>query len=481
MKRAALVAALTAALVAVPSVASAEDEFYGIRSTPNDELVVFDSFSTAARDVVPLTGLAGVRVVALDARWATGGLYGVTRAIGGNTLRVVRIDQSTGAVTPVGPSFTPGLPPDGVAFEVHPTENRGYVVTSSDQTFGVDLVTGDVFSVPAVNPASQEISANAWFPPRGNGIIAGIALDTAADVVRLGISGGSFDVGPLGLVEDIGKDASLDVSGDGTIFMSARVGATSRVYSLSLSDGHASQSALLGYALNAFAVRQTGRVSWAAPVQQAAEGDGTTTLTLVRESPATGPAVVRWATVNGTATAGADYNGASGLVTFGRGETTRTVTVPVVQDTAVEGPETVTLALSSDDGVAVGPAGVLRINDDDATGSGADTTKPVLVAVPLTLRPSRRIVVPFGLGEPAKVSATLTLAPRTAKKAGVKPLLATASVPSAAVGTGRLTFKVKGSVLRRLPRTAKATATVTATDGAGNTTTTTAKITLKRP
>ena len=70
--------------------------------------------------------------------------------------------------------------------------------------------------------------------------------------------------------------------------------------------------------------------------------------------------LVRYATADGTATQGDDYTGVSGTLRFAPGETTKTVSVPVLDDAHDEGSETLTLTLSSprraviDDGTAVG-------------------------------------------------------------------------------------------------------------------------------
>ena len=69
---------------------------------------------------------------------------------------------------------------------------------------------------------------------------------------------------------------------------------------------------------------------------------------------------VRYATSDGSATAGADYVAASGVVRFEAGETVKTVHVAVLEDAHDEGEETMTLTLSSpfgaevSDGVATG-------------------------------------------------------------------------------------------------------------------------------
>lgn len=47
-----------------------------------------------------------------------------------------------------------------------------------------------------------------------------------------------------------------------------------------------------------------------------------------------------WSTANGTALAGSDFSPRSGQVVFAPGQTSRTVTVPVIGDTSVEADET---------------------------------------------------------------------------------------------------------------------------------------------
>jgi pectate lyase len=100
------------------------------------------------------------------------------------------------------------------------------------------------------------------------------------------------------------------------------------------------------------------------------EGDaGATTASFtVRLSAASASAVtVGYATANQTATAGSDYQAASGTVSFEPGALTRTVSVNVLGDAAIEPDETFALNLSGAvgatlaDGQAVG-----TISDDDA-------------------------------------------------------------------------------------------------------------------
>ncbi len=73
----------------------------------------------------------------------------------------------------------------------------------------------------------------------------------------------------------------------------------------------------------------------------------------------------RYATSDGTAVAGADYEAASGVVRFAPGETAKTVSVAVLNDAHDEGSETLTLALSR-------PFGA-ELADGTATGTIVNT------------------------------------------------------------------------------------------------------------
>ena len=73
---------------------------------------------------------------------------------------------------------------------------------------------------------------------------------------------------------------------------------------------------------------------------------------------------IDYATSDGTALAGLDYRATSGTLTFRPGETTKTISVPVFDDSHDEGDETLTLTLSN-------PRPASRIRLDDATAVGA--------------------------------------------------------------------------------------------------------------
>ena len=82
---------------------------------------------------------------------------------------------------------------------------------------------------------------------------------------------------------------------------------------------------------------------------------------------------VDYATSDGSATAGTDYQAASGTLTFAAGETEKTVEVAALSDTAAEDDETFTLTLSNASGATIGTASangtVTNANDAPLTAS----------------------------------------------------------------------------------------------------------------
>ena len=105
------------------------------------------------------------------------------------------------------------------------------------------------------------------------------------------------------------------------------------------------------------------------PALSVADADATSgTLSFeVTLAPAADTAVtVDWATADGTATAGADYESASGTLTFAPGETEKTVTV--LADGVAETEETLTLTLANSVGA--------EVDDATATGTIADAGEP---------------------------------------------------------------------------------------------------------
>ncbi|HEX6625388.1 MAG TPA: FG-GAP-like repeat-containing protein, partial [Pyrinomonadaceae bacterium] len=109
-----------------------------------------------------------------------------------------------------------------------------------------------------------------------------------------------------------------------------------------------------------------------------AEGSGATGAILfnVTLSAASGkPITVAYAAADGTAQAGADYQNASGVVTFNPGETSKAVAVNVFADSAIEADESFFLNLSNPTNAGLADAqGAATLRNDDGTVQFAAAT-----------------------------------------------------------------------------------------------------------
>ena len=111
----------------------------------------------------------------------------------------------------------------------------------------------------------------------------------------------------------------------------------------------------------------------------APEGDGALTFTVTLSGAADETVTVDYATTDGTATAGTDYTATSGTLTFAPGETSKTITVPISDDSTDEDNETLTLTLSN-----ASPTDV-AIDTATATGTIIDDDEPPPVELTVTI------------------------------------------------------------------------------------------------
>jgi len=91
---------------------------------------------------------------------------------------------------------------------------------------------------------------------------------------------------------------------------------------------------------------QGGTVEFASANYNADEG-GSATIAVRRTGSTIGTVAVNYLTIDGTATAGADYVAQADALLFGPGETNKVFAVSILQDSSVEPNETVTLALAN--------------------------------------------------------------------------------------------------------------------------------------
>nr|WP_277883323.1 Calx-beta domain-containing protein [Nostoc flagelliforme] len=97
-------------------------------------------------------------------------------------------------------------------------------------------------------------------------------------------------------------------------------------------------------------------------------GTPVTAITLTRTGGSDGAVSVRVDLSNGSAIAGSDYNNSSITVNFADGETSKTVTIPIIDDSILESNETINLSLSNPiNGVVIGTqnSAIVNVIDND--------------------------------------------------------------------------------------------------------------------
>ncbi len=131
--------------------------------------------------------------------------------------------------------------------------------------------------------------------------------------------------------------------------------ANSNDYSIAFSVAQPGAASLLQFSLANYSVSETG---------------STATVTVTRTLSTAVEAQVHYETSDGTARAGVDYTPAEGDLVFKVGETTKTFTVAVIDNTIVDGPRTLLLRLSDPRDADLGGqnTAVLTIQDDDGGG-----------------------------------------------------------------------------------------------------------------
>jgi hypothetical protein len=471
-----MILALVSCAVLLPSGFARAQPFLAV--TADQRLVHFDALDHTLRGVVPLKGVPGLgAIVAIDVRPATGGLYGIAQ--NGATIRLVRIDQASGALTLIGAPVGLGSSPYGLGLDFNPTTDKISFVADNDAILGFDPDTGMATIKPPPTPSIPFFTDVAWTPASA-GLAVPYALDGGIGRLDLGDGSGNYITTPNTLGLQMGGHHTIDIDPSGVMWLLVH----NVLYRVDTLTGLPTHAGSMSDPVDSLAVRLTGDIDFGAAAFGATESDGSATVTLRRAAPAESGAKVKWTTAGGTATAGADYAAAQGVVAFAPGQSTATVIIPLTDDGTTEGPERIGLHLTSVDGVPAGPDAAVVIADDDASGSVPgggvhDTTAPVLLALPAKLAAKRTLRVPFGTSEAAAATVTLKLGAKLARRVKLPATLATATLQTApGDNTAVLTLSRKAARKLRARRSTRTTAEIVAIDAAGNRATRAVKLTL---
>ena len=109
------------------------------------------------------------------------------------------------------------------------------------------------------------------------------------------------------------------------------------------------------------------------------EGSGSAVFRVSLNTESTEVVTVDYSTFDGTATAGSDYRATGGTLTFEPGDTRKTVTVPVLDDSDVEGNETFKVRLSDARNATLGDQEATGTIRDDDTDEVRPSGRPELV------------------------------------------------------------------------------------------------------
>jgi len=221
------VLACAAALLAAPATASAAEQLAGV--TEDNTLVLLRSDSPGSvRYAVPISGLpAGERIVGLDRRPATGGLYGL-----GASSRLYRIDLGSGQALALGDPFSPLLDGSQFGFGINPVGDAGRAVSNNRQNLRLNLDNGRVIQAdaplqyaagdPGAGSVPSVVGAAYGNPTPGATTTTLYGIDAGRDVLvrQDGNDGTLHTIGALGV--DVTGPGGFDVAENNVAYAALR-------------------------------------------------------------------------------------------------------------------------------------------------------------------------------------------------------------------------------------------------------------------
>ncbi|HEX7149841.1 MAG TPA: Calx-beta domain-containing protein [Thermoanaerobaculia bacterium] len=278
------------------------------------------------------------------------------------------------------------------------------VLTTAVTSAGTTTISGTFASLPSV-PFTLEFFSSPAADPSGYGEGAVFLGRTAIATDAAGLASFSFAAPAVTQGHVVTATAKHDLTNDTSEFS------------------------------NAVAVTSAGVVQFSAATYAQSEGSGSVTLTVTRSGSSGVPATVDYNMTNGTAGA-LDYLASGGTLTFAAAETSKTIVVPIVNDTRDEPDETFIVTLSNPGGASLGTPSTTTVTivDDEplpaATLTGSSVLEPdsgvatLLFTVTLDRPSERTLTVDYATfdgtanagSDYGALAGTLTFAPGEALK-----------------------------------------------------------------
>lgn len=250
-----------------------------------------------------------------------------------------------------GDGFNSRIPAISGFFTLPSTGNYTILANSFAPTttgnYSVSLLPGQAGCTFSINPTSQSV---------------GFGGGSSSFSVT---AGGGCGWSAVSSASWINITSGLNGSGNGTVNFSVLANST-----------QAERSGTIIAAGHTFTVTQASNTSSSVQFATAGasvnEGSGKIDVTVSRTGNTFNSATVDFATADGSADRRKDYTQARGTLTFGPGETSKTVTLLITDDVFVEPSETLTLTLSNPIGTSLSGSGVLTvtiINNEGVNGA----------------------------------------------------------------------------------------------------------------
>jgi uncharacterized delta-60 repeat protein/uncharacterized repeat protein (TIGR01451 family) len=269
--------------------------------------------------------------------------------------------------------------------------NGALQFTTATNSFAVARYTADGVLDPSFGLGGK---ASASFPGAGDGVMGGMALQADGKVVAAGwVAFGNVD--DFAVMRFDNAPITLDQDGDGV------PDAQDNCPAVANADQADSDGDGVGDACDMPLV-SINDVS----VTEGNSGSTQATFTVSLGYVSTSTVTVDYATVAGSAAAGSDFVSATGTATIPAGQTSTTVSVTVLGDTAVEADETYRVILSNATNAQVGDGegnGTI-LNDDVPPPATADVTLG-LTASPTRVAPGATVTYTITLGNRGPDSA----------------------------------------------------------------------------
>jgi hypothetical protein len=221
----------------------------------SNNLQVFNLSTPGVPVSKPITGLQPAEnILGIDMRPATGQLFAL-----GSSSRIYTINMATGAAAVVGAGpFTPVLVGTSFGFDFNPTVDRIRVVSNLGQNLRLNPNDGTVAATDvAMNPGTPMVSAVAYtnnFPGATTTTLFDIDPSTDKLYTQNPPNNGTLvEVGSLGI--DIGTDNGFDIGGTSNkAWALVTVGGSTKIYSINLTTGAATEAAVFPNAVRGFAI-----------------------------------------------------------------------------------------------------------------------------------------------------------------------------------------------------------------------------------